>query len=257
MATDKQQPQNTGKPIIIFHGDKGGVGKSLACSAFADFLMKSKIPVALVDGDTRNPDISRMFGDMAPVSHANLRDHEGWMDLIDFVAAEGREREVVCISMPAGVGNELRKEASRFVQSIQSLKRSLSMFWVINRQIDSINLLNEALTVIGEHLQSKFVVKNLFFGNESMFGRWDTSETRKRFEKSGGMTIKLLDLHERTIDKLYASSDNVMPFSVAVAPIDQANKSPHNLTPSENMELVYWLQENHKTFEILRPMLGI
>lgn len=255
MATEKQQLQDTGKPVIIFHGDKGGVGKSWACSVFTDFLVKHQIPVALVDGDTRNPDVSRMFGDSIPVNNANLREHAGWMDLTDFMMEH--QDKVIVISMPAGIGNELRKEAPRFVQTIQMLKRPVSMFWVINRLPDSVNLLNEALGAIGEHLQNKFVVKNLFFGDEDKFSRWDLSETRKRFEKSGGVTVKLTELHERTVDKLYADNDNIMPFSAAVVAVNAADKSPHSLTPSENMELICWLQDNHKTFEVLRPALGI
>lgn len=255
MATEKQQPQDTGKPVIIFHGDKGGVGKSWTCSVFTDFLVKQQIPVALVDGDTRNPDVSRMFGDSIPVSNANLREHDGWMDLTDFMMAH--QDKVIVISMPAGIGNELRKEAARFGQTIQMLKRPVSMFWVINRLPDSVNLLNEALAAIGEYLQNKFVVKNLFFGDEGKFSRWDLSETRKRFEKSGGVTVKLTELHERTVDKLYADNDNIMPFSAAVVAVNAADTSPHGLTPSENMELICWLQDNHKTFEVLRPALGI
>lgn len=255
MATDKQQSQDTGKPVIIFHGDKGGVGKSWTCSVFTDFLVKNQIPVALVDGDTRNPDVSRMFGDSIPVSNANLREHAGWMDLTDFMMAH--QDKVIVISMPAGIGNELRKEAPRFGQTIQMLRRPVSMFWVINRLPDSVNLLNEALAAISEHLQNKVVVKNLFFGDEDKFSRWDLSETRKRFEKSGGVTVKLTELHERTVDKLYADNDNIMPFSAAVVAVNAADKSPHGLTPSENMELICWLQDNHKTFEVLRPALGI
>jgi len=255
MATDKQQPKNNPMPVIIFHGDKGGVGKSWTCAVFTDFLVKHQIPVALVDGDTQNADVSRMFGDAIPVSNANLRDHGGWMDLTDFMMAH--QDKVVVISMPAGIGHELRKEAPRFGQTIQMLKRPVSMFWVINRLPDSVNLLNEAMAAIGEHLQNKFVVKNLFFGDEGKFSRWDLSETRKRFEKAGGVTIKLTELHERTVDKLYADNDNIMPFSAAVVAVNAADKSPHGLTPSENMELICWLQDNHKTFEVLRPALGI
>lgn len=257
MATEKQQAQEkeTGKPVIIFHGDKGGVGKSWTCSVFTDWMVKNQIPVALVDGDTRNPDVSRMFGDSTPVSNANLREHDGWMDLTDFMMDHGDK--VIIISMPAGIGSELRKESARFAQTLQMLKRPMTMFWVINRLPDSVNLLNEALTAIGEQLQNKFVVKNLFFGDEGKFSRWDLSETRKRFEKSGGVTVKLTELHERTVDKLYADNDNIMPFSAAVVPVNEASKSPHGLTPSENMELICWLQDNHKTFDVLRPTLGV
>lgn len=242
-------------PIIFFHGDKGGVGKSWACSAFTDWLVKKNLPVALIDGDTRNPDVSRMFGDSIQVCHANLRIHDGWMDTIDFIM--GNSEKIIVISMPAGIGGEFKKEASPFCKSIEWLKRPLIMFWVINRLPDSINLLGEAMDVIGNHLDSKFVVKNLFFGESEKFTRWDNSETKKRFEKSGGKTLSLTELQERAVDKLFSDNDNIIPFSSAAVPISDAHRSPHQLTPSENLELLCWLDDNHQTFSSIQASLGI
>jgi hypothetical protein len=245
----------SGKPVVVFHGDKGGVGKSTEACVFLDWMQKRQLPVALVDGDTRNPDVSRMFSDSMPTIQANLRVHEGWMDMTDFMMQQS-DRTIV-ISLPAGIGAELPKEAGRFLQTISMLERPLSMFWVINRLPDSINLLNEAMHVMESGLSGKIVVKNLFFGAEDKFSRWEASETKKRFEKSGGVTITLTELHERTVDKLFSDNDNVMPFSSAVVPVKEAASSPHKLTPSENMELVTWLQENHKALDGLRPILSL
>ncbi len=250
----KTQQANTNKPIIIFHGDKGGVGKSWTCSIFTDWLLKRKISCALVDGDTRNPDVSRMFGDSIPVIPANLRVHDGWMDLMDFMIAH--QEEAIIISMPAGIGGDFKREAPRFFETAKMLNRPVFMFWVINRLPDSINLLNEAMSVSGDKLAGKVVVKNLFFGDAEKFSRWDNSETRKKFEADGGQTICLTELHERTVDKLFADNENIMPFSVAAVPIQDANKSAHKLTPSENIELVMWVQENHHSFDQFQQLLA-
>lgn len=245
----------TGKPVIVFHGDKGGVGKSTGACLFLDWALKRQMPVALVDGDTRNPDVSRMFADSIPTVQANLRVHEGWMDMTDFMLAQS-ERAIV-ISLPAGIGADLRKEGGRFLQTISLLERPLFMFWVINRLPDSVNLLNEAMQVLEPGLAGKVVVKNLFFGDEDKFSRWDGSETRKRFEKSGGLTVSMTELHERTVDKLFSDNEAIMPFSSAAMPLKEAAASPHKLTPSENMELLSWLQDNHKTLDSLRPLLSL
>jgi hypothetical protein len=245
----------TGKPVIIFHGDKGGVGKSTYAGVVLDWMQKREIPVALVDGDTRNPDVSRMFADSMPTVQANLRVHEGWMDLIDFMMHHV-DRAIV-ISLPAGIGAELPREAGRFLKTIEMLERPLSMFWVINRLPDSINLLNEAMHVMEAGLHGKVVVKNLFFGDADKFSRWEGSDTRKRFEQSGGVTVTLTELHERTVDKLFADNDNIMPYSHAAVPVKEASTSPHKLSPSENMELLTWLQENHKTLDGLRGTLSL
>ncbi|WP_158641791.1 hypothetical protein [Candidatus Glomeribacter gigasporarum] len=253
--TGSRKSTVTSKSVILFHGDKGGVGKSWTCSIFLDWLVKCKLPVTLVDGDTRNPDVSRMFSDLMPTLNANLRIHDGWMDLTDFMMKY--PDKTIVVSMPAGIGTELRKEFSQFIQIIHWLERTLSMFWIINRLPDSVNLLNEAMQVMGTNLRGKVVVKNLFFGEASKFSRWDNSETKKHFEEASGITVVLTELHERTVDKLFADNENIMPFTMAAMPLHEAEKSPHGLTPSENMELIVWLQENHKTFDQLRELLVI
>lgn len=254
-TTSSAKKQAGGRPVFIFHGDKGGVGKSWTCSVFTDWLVKRKIPISLVDGDTRNPDVSRMFGDSIPVINANLRVHEGWMDLTDFMIAH--PDEAIIVSMPAGIGGDFKREAPRFFDTVEMLNRPVSMFWVINRLPDSVNLLAEAMAVVGNKLHSKIVVKNLFFGDEDKFSRWDSSETRKRFEATGGQTLCLSELHERTVDKLFADNENIMPFSAAVVPVQDIAKSTHKLTPSENMELIMWLQENHRRFDQCQASLGV
>lgn len=250
----KNDQAGQGKPVILFHGDKGGVGKSWMCSIFTDWLVKNQIPVALVDGDTRNPDVSRMFGDLIQVTKANLREHDGWMEVTDFMHKNADK--VIVISMPAGIGGELKTEAKNFVSTVTSFNRPLAMFWVINRLPDSVNLLNEAMAVLGENLHAKFVVKNLFFGNEDKFTRWDASDSKVRFEKSGGVTLKLGELNERVVDKLFADNANIMPFSTAVVELNDVANSPHGMSPSENQELLYWIQDHHKILDVLKPNMG-
>jgi hypothetical protein len=244
-------------PIVIFDGDKGGVGKSAACGAFADFCIARNIPIAIVDGDARNPDVGRIFNDLVPVGHANLRLHDGWMDLMDFVHAN--MDRIIVISMPAGIGSELTREAHKFMRMAKDLERAVGLVWVINRTIDSVNLLNSALESLGGGLHAKFVLKNLFFGEAGKFRRWDDSNTKKKFESAGGVTLELAELHERVMDKLFADVNNIMPYTAAAVPMKdiQNTPSPHKLSPSENVELHTWLQENENTFRTMAAGLGI
>ncbi|MFD2274823.1 hypothetical protein ACFS07_36670 [Undibacterium arcticum] len=129
-------------------------------SFFTDWLVKRKVPAALVDGDTRNPDVSRMFGDSIPVINSNLRVHEGWMDLTDFMIA--KPDDSIIVSLPAGIGGDFKRESARFFETCAMLNRPVNMYWVINRLPDSINLLAEAMNVVGDRLHSKIVVKKPF-----------------------------------------------------------------------------------------------
>lgn len=235
--------------VILVDGDKGGVGKSWVSSTLLDWILKLGLPVAAVDADTRNADVHRMFKGTMPVLHANLRDHTGWMDMLDFLVEN--PKAIVVVSLPAGIGDTMKKEAPAFIQSIQLLQRKLGLVWVMNRQADSVNLLNQALGHIGSALSFRVAVKNLMYGESERFIRWDSSQTKKKFEASGGITIDITELHERTVDKLTGDStglaDVVMPFSHAVMPINDTSASVHKLTPSENMELVNWIATNHDT----------
>ena len=37
--------------VFVFHGDKGGVGKSLVATTFIEYLLSRGLPVALADAD--------------------------------------------------------------------------------------------------------------------------------------------------------------------------------------------------------------
>lgn len=251
----KESKKQGGMPVIICHGDKGGVGKSVQCSVICDWLRATGIDFALVDGDTRNPDVARMFKSTAPVAQLNLRTHDGWMDLTDFMSEH--TSRVIVISMPAGIGEELNKEGATFVNTIRLLERPMHLFWVINRLPDSVNLLSEAEKTLGGDLAGRYVVKNLYFGPAEKFTRWDSSSARTAFETAGGITLKLPELHERTVDKLYADNDAIMPFSLAIQPVGLHRDSVHNFTASENMELVHWVSTNHTTLNSIRHKLGL
>lgn len=254
MAKEAKKPTG-GMPVVICHGDKGGVGKSKWCAVVCDWMQARGIDFALVDGDTRNPDVARMFKSVVPVAQVNLRSHDGWMDLTDFMSEH--EGKAVVISMPAGIGEELNKEGAKFVSTVKLLGRSMHLFWVINRLPDSVNLLAAAEKTLGGDLSGRYVVKNCYFGPSDKFTRWDASATRTAFDAAGGITMQLPELHERTVDKLYADNDNIMPFSLAAQEVGKHHNSPHGFSASENMELVLWVKANHDSLDAIRPSLGV
>ena len=255
MATTKSKGDvGAGRPVILFHGDKGGVGKSVTCNVFTDWLVKRGVPVAVIDGDSRNPDVGRMFDGAAPVARSNLRVHDGWMDVTDFLLAQ--KDKVVTMSLPAGIGAELEQEGRRFLSTLAMLQRPLVLVWVMDTGSDVVNLLDQALTLFGDRLAAKIAVRNLYHGQANVF-EWEGSEVRKQFEASGGLTINLTPLHSRVRSKVFTNGEAVMPFSLAVVPLGEAESSPYKLTGSENMELIGWLEENHETFDRIRASIGV
>lgn len=257
MANSKKAgDESVAAPIILVDGDKGGVGKSVVAGALVDWIFGKRHEVAVVDGDARNADVGRLFDELLPVTQADLRVHDGWMDVTDFIYSQPLHRTVV-ISMPAGIGGELKREAGRFAEMARQQKRPIVLAWVINRTPDSVVLLKEAIESIGADLAHKVVFKNLFFGDPDKFRRWDSSEIRKDFEKSGGMVLGFPELHERVMDKLFADPGKMMPYSAAAVPVGQFATSEHGLTASECVELNAWLKEVNVVFANATAALGI
>lgn len=226
--------------FVLVHGDKGGVGKSTTASVLADSLMSSGVKVAIIDADTRNPDVIRMFQEAdCPRIALNLRAADGWMDAMDFVHQYPGHTFV--LSMPAGIGESMQTEFSDFVRFLKGFqtggrKVELVMWWVINLFADSINLLSQALTVHQGQFDQLVVVRNLAFGPPEQFILWEESPLKTELGRQGVLTVNLPALHLRVMKKLM-DPDTVMPFSMAMDPVvcDQAG-----FMPSEAFKLRNW-----------------
>lgn len=228
--------------IWLFHGDKGGVGKSFTCHAFVDYQLSANVPVAVLDADTRNPDVFRVFNGKVDCAQVNLRRDDGWMDVIDFIKAHPSQH--VAVSLPAGIGESMQKEFvdfCRFIKLKVAGSPQVVLFWVINLFADSVNLLKDSLDSLGSHVSKTVVVRNLVFGEQNAFFLWDESPLRAELEsKNTCTTISLPALHLRVTTKLFAS-DEVLTFSRAAAMPAFAN-----LTPAEQFKLETWITEDVK-----------
>ncbi len=141
----------------------------------------------------RNPDLARMFPDIAvPV---DLRQHEGWLELLSLVHESDREQVVV--SLPAGIGAEITAELPAFFSGLRELGREATLLWVLARTPDSINLLRSATAAFEGNARAMVALKNLFFGDPAKFGRWNKSRTRTAFEDAGGIVVEFPELLDR------------------------------------------------------------
>jgi len=171
--------------VHFFHGDKGGVGKSFVAQSFVDWLVTRDIAPLVIDSDMRNPDVARMFPDVAVT--VDLRKHEGWLELLSLLHESDREQVVV--SLPAGIGAEMTAELPAFFDGLRELGRDATLLWVLARTADSINLLRSATAAFDGQARAMIALKNLFFGDPAKFGRWNESRTRTAFEDAGGVVV--------------------------------------------------------------------
>ena len=220
---------NKGK-LILFHGDKGGIGKSFMASIYIDYLLSSvkKDQVIVVESDTRNPDVARLFLQHVRVENIDLKLHDGWMELADLLA-DNPDHEVV-VSLPAGIGHFVEEEAAYLTSVLKDLCHTMKVYWPINRLKDSIILLKEFLnSPLSDLSQEIVVIQNGFFGDQRKFVRWSDSKTRKKFlARPGAREAFLPELHERVVDSITG------PFSMA-----------EGLKYSEKTELERWIRAAH------------
>lgn len=229
--------------FVLIHGDKGGVGKSMVASVLADLLMCAGVKVAIIDADTRNPDVARMFeGSDCPHTCLNLRASDGWMDAIDFVHAHPGYTFV--LSMPAGIGESMQQEFTDFVRFLKGFGKGdgveLVMWWVLNLFPDSVNLLQDTLKTHAGLFSQIVVVRNTVFGLPDDFIFWNESPLRTAVESKGGLTVDLPALHLRIMKKLFDPT-KMMPFSSALLP-EMAGEL--KFQPSERFKLEAWFTEH-------------
>lgn len=227
--------------IVISHGDKGGVGKSLLTCALIDYRMNQEgfdpSKLIILDADPRNADVFRMYDGYLNAERISLATKEDWMKFVDRIQAEqGRDYDYI-ISLPAGIGAILSREGAKFGDYVGMLGHEITMFWTIDRMPDSINLLKRSMFDIGSKVKQIILVKNLFFGESDSFTRWDNSYLRKLFLLGGGIEANLPELHEWVIDQVIGNQleendvKQILLKNGVITEDDAASSGEHRTVP--------------------------
>lgn len=185
------------KKIYFVGGGKGGVGKSTVSIALIDFLLRENKEILLVETDTSNPDVGKIFSKIVPVEAINLDFKEGWINLIN-KAEENPDKDFV-INSAARNNIGLVKYGAMLCDALEPLHRQLETLWIINRQRDSLNLLIEYMNAIYSGRISVF--RNLYFGTPDKFELFNKSKAKKSIEdERSGNVFDFPDLADRITD---------------------------------------------------------
>ena len=222
------------KPIYLIGGRKGGVGKSIVSMALVDYLYEMGTDVLLIDSDTSNPDVGRAYQDSVETKLLDLDVNDGWITLINSCA--DRPDKTVVINGAARDGHGVRKYGQMLNDSLPELKRRLATLWVINRQRDSLEMLEDFMAEISQ--SAVHILRNGYFGETEKFELYNHSELRKRIEGRGGKSVTFPDLGDRVSDAIYSES---MSIAGAMKELPIGNRA----------ELVRWRGEIRKTLDEL------
>ena len=184
-------------PIYLVGGSKGGVGKSFIALALADYLQRREIHAALVETDTSNPDVMKAVQNEMRCIAYSLDDANGWIGLVNF-CDENRDA-VIVVNTAARNQAGVAQFGATLAGALGELRRQLVVLWVINRQRDSLELLNTFNRTFPDAITH--VVRNGYFGTPDQFSLYQVSQLRKTIE-SQGQSLDFPDLADRVADEL-------------------------------------------------------
>ena len=184
-------------PLYLVGGGKGGVGKSLITLALVDYLQRHDQTPMLVETDTSNPDVMKAIQSEIECMAFDLDHADGWINLVN-LCDEHQDKPVV-VNTAARNNHGVARYGSTLGNTLDELNRQLVVFWVINRQRDSLELLREFTTHFPQALVH--VVRNAYFGDADKFTLYRDSNLRKIIEEKG-LSLDFPDLADRVSDDL-------------------------------------------------------
>jgi hypothetical protein len=170
-----------------------------------------------VDTDTDNPDVFKAHKDLTlPNLHClmnSLDDADGWAYLLDTV--QRYPAHTVVINAAARTKTSTASYGEIMRGALREMRRALVVFWVINRQRDSIELLHSFQQAFPD--TAIHVCRNLHFGEPERFDLYNASKTREAVEQTG-KTLDFPSVANRAVDWLYSKRMSIraaypeMPF---------------------------------------------
>jgi hypothetical protein len=224
-------------------GEKGGVGKSVAARALAQYFIDREQPFTGFDTDRSHTSFARFYADYAaPVV---VDTYEG-LDRI-FNALEAGDADAPVPSVIVDLAAQTAAPLARWVQDSDLLALLAEMgvtvnFWhVADVGHDSVDLLGRLLTTYGAG-PGYVVVKN--HGRGSDFSQLERSPALAKAHALGAYCIDLPMLHEASMRKIDRQNASFW------AAINDRN-SPHCLGMLERQRVKTWLRNTYASFDTL------
>ena len=176
------------KHVYISHGDKGGVGKSVLAATITEALLTGTSSVALVEGDTTQPDLALRYANdpgvllgVLPLNRAG--------DANNAVSAfaswlEQNDPADVVINLPAGASETLDEHGDLIRQVADALGYALTCFYSLGKgDTPTAGLIKSLQSALLSHIDParQIVVYPAFQGDPHDFA-WYAHAGRKSFQ---------------------------------------------------------------------------
>lgn len=192
----------THKKLFVIHGDKGGIGKSVFATAFAEYLIALFGACCIVEGDAKIADVANRFGGSPEVTGllTNLargeKADEAIIALFEELESHGEAADMVVVNTPGSASDTLDKRAALFVAVARDMEYQIHVAWMVADDLEGMALsMESALCAQADH---KVVIINAAKTSPTS-GPWFRSEARNLWLASGGHEAVLPALTDRAM----------------------------------------------------------
>ncbi|MBU2737734.1 hypothetical protein [Acidithiobacillus concretivorus] len=194
------------KKLIISHGDKGGVGKSIFSMLTVDYLLDRNLSVAVVEGDVETGDVANRYEGVEGVTVFSVdldksgRDAENSMTVL-FRHIEQMGCENVVINAPANAKKAFDTNANLILPVAQDLGFEVCVAWMIGVEEASAEMSSRSL--ICKMADRKMAVVNRHESAYDADFSWFTQPIYKdTWIKGGGLVGEIPELASRVASVL-------------------------------------------------------
>ncbi|GJD22615.1 similar to mobilization protein MobD [Rivularia sp. IAM M-261] len=211
-AKHTAQSKCTGR-LVLVTGDKGGTGKSVMARILLDTYRHRNINCIAYECDQSNPQLYRHYNQLPPgVQTLKLNQRGGADALQDDL---GRfSPKVSLVDLPAGAAEYFEEIANDIClfENAQRMGYRITMVSVLGRVKDSVVQLKRLVDFCGAQVDY-VVAKNLYWGSENKFIRYDNSKVRSTIAAYGGVELLLPELFDDIFDFI---DSNDLTFRLAL-----------------------------------------
>ncbi|NJM97960.1 MAG: hypothetical protein HC800_13110 [Phormidesmis sp. RL_2_1] len=238
------------EPLILWvSGGKGGVGKTTTARILTDLLADKTEYVYGYDCDPINPQFKRFYGaEFLPITSPDTKTADIAVETLA-ERIENKANDYIIIDSPAGEVDllGLLEERFAFVSNLRQMGARLTRVLVLSTTLESVNLLEHALSNAKGLPVAHVAVRNLHFGGPHYFDAYNRSSIKTELEKQGGMTVDFPELGAIASSSI---DQNSLTYSDA---IEKASG-----LPTMRRSMVYQWRENvRKEFSKAGHLLGV
>jgi hypothetical protein len=242
----KTSVPQTNKRIVMCTGDKGGTGKSIVARILLDIYRHRNINCIAYECDASNPQLWRHYDKIPPgVRTLKLNQRGGADALQDDLKL--LTPIVSLVDLPAGAAEYFEDLANDIYlfQNAERLGYRITMVSVLGRVKDSVVQLKRLLEFCGSRVDY-VVVRNLYWGAENKFTRYNNSKARQAALELGAIELNLPELFDDIFDFI---DSNDLSFREALE---------HSaLTLSNQSRLFGWVDSCESEFNRAALQLGL